>query len=98
MPAISHFRGHSTIFLDGVWVYMDTKERAGFGYEVRPCKKCGLVFEGSNMGDTDPCLGELPGVDNACCGHGIRAESYIRFKNGKVIKDFVIEDLEDENA
>lgn len=38
----------------------------------------------------DPCLGELPGVKYACCGHGGRSGSptvgYIYFDNGKVAR------------
>jgi hypothetical protein len=74
-----------------MWVYEDTWRRSGFGHEVRPCKKCGQLFEGSNIGEADPCLGDLPGVDNACCGHGVREQSYIRFTSGVVVKGFEIE-------
>lgn len=38
----------------------------------------------------DPCLGELPGVKYACCGHGGYLppphDGYIYFTNGKVIR------------
>ena len=84
----SHFRGYPIIFINDEWLYEDTKTKAGFGREVRSCKKCGLSFDGSNNGDPDPCLGNLPGVNNACCGHGIKEEAYVRFKNGIVIKGF----------
>jgi len=30
----------------------------------------------------DPCLGELPGVKNACCGHGEPGKGYVSFENG----------------
>jgi hypothetical protein len=83
----SFFRGHPIIFIDH-WVYEDTKTRAGFGFEVRPCKKCGRVFDGSNKGEPDPCLGLLPGVNNACCGHGVKSEAYIRFENGVTMSGF----------
>lgn len=63
----------------------------GYGGKIRLCAKCNKIFEGSNAGDADPCLGELPGVDNACCEHGIRENSYIRFTNGVTIKGFKIE-------
>jgi hypothetical protein len=33
----------------------------------------------------DPCLGELPGVKYACCGHGGKY-GYIYFTNGQVIR------------
>ncbi len=91
MATRSYFRGHPTVWLDNKWVYEDTGNQAGFGFEVRPCKKCGKIFDGSNIGDADPCLGELSSVDNACCGHGVRPESYVRFENGVVIRDFIIE-------
>lgn len=83
-----YFRGHSVVWIDSQMLYSDTMSPAGFGYEVRPCKKCGAVFEGSNIGKSDPCLGELPGVDNACCGHGVPSESYIRFTNGVTVRGF----------
>ena len=41
----------------------------------------------------DACLGILPGVDNACCGHGVREKSYIRFSNGMVVKGFEVEGM-----
>ena len=86
----SYFRGHPTVWVNNQWLYEDTKTRAGFGYEVRPCKKCGKSFEGSNVGKADPCLGNLPGVNNACCGHGIKSKAYIRFTNGVTIRGFSV--------
>lgn len=36
----------------------------------------------------DPCLGALPGVEYACCGHGGHGYSggYVHFTNGKTIR------------
>ncbi|MGD9157674.1 MAG: hypothetical protein PVG39_04655 [Desulfobacteraceae bacterium] len=53
-------------------------------YDLRPCPKCGMkrTKEGH-----DPCLGTLPGVIGACCGHGIE-EGYIAFENRMVIHGF----------
>lgn len=93
----SHFRGHSIIYIgeypnDGRWVFEDTGEDLpATGGKVRPCVKCGVEFT-LGEGEVDPCLGVLPGVDNACCGHGVRDLSYIRFTNGIVVKGFVVED------
>jgi hypothetical protein len=72
--------------LDGHWIYEDTGERLpATGGEIRPCKKCGKLFP---LGEGDPCLGVLPGVNSACCGHGVSKASYIRFINGMVIQGF----------
>ena len=90
MATTSYFRGYEIIYVNGEWRYKDTGEVSGFD-NVRPCKKCGRTFEGSNKGEPDPCIGNLPGVDNACCGHGVRKESYIRFVNGVVIRGFTME-------
>ena len=39
----------------------------------------------------DACLGALPGVIAACCGHGVK-EGYILFENGiSIIGNFKIE-------
>ena len=91
----SFFRGHPIIWLGkkktGHWVYEDNHEPLpANGGQIRPCEKCGKLFT-LGKGEVDPCLGVLPGVDNACCGHGIREESYIRFTNGVVVKEFLIE-------
>jgi len=87
----SYFRGHKAIFKNGKWLYEDNlKPLPGWGGDIRPCKKCGKVFP-LGKGEVDPCLGVLPGVDNACCGHGIKSESYIRFTNGVIIRGFEIE-------
>jgi hypothetical protein len=32
--------------------------------------------------DDDPCIGGLPGVAYACCGHGEKVGGYILFENG----------------
>lgn len=49
------------------------------------CPTCKLVRPENGH---DPCLGELPGVLNACCGHGgIGAyEGYVQFENGQVLR------------
>ena len=101
MPARAHFRGHPIHWDDavisddglsvGAWLYSDTGERVGFSSSVRPCAACGQVFAGANHGDPDPCLGNLPGVDNACCGHGVRSQAYVRFTNGVVLRGFTID-------
>ena len=93
MTASTKFRGHSIEYNEDIqhWVYEDTKEPAGFDFDIRPCKKCGKLFEGSNKGQADRCLGELPGVDNACCGHGDPSAAYVRFTNGVVLKGFTVE-------
>ncbi len=45
------------------------------------CKLCGRTYNGV---DPDPCLGYLPCVDYACCGHGVGG-GYIAFSNGRTI-------------
>lgn len=47
-----------------------------------PCKTCGCVptIEGH-----DGCLGRLPGVAFACCGHGIE-EGYVMWKDGITVR------------
>ena len=85
------FRGHKLKFIDGRWVYADTGEEIPpNGGKIRHCVKCKKFYTPDDS-DVDPCLGMLPGVDAACCGHGDRSISYIRFTNGVVIRNFVVE-------
>jgi len=63
MTTRAYSRGWPIEYIDG-WVYSDTKESVG----ERPCKRCGCdpTFEGH-----DACLGTIPDVKSACCGHGV---------------------------
>lgn len=45
------------------------------------CKACQRVLP---LDGPDPCLGMLPGVSAACCGHG--GEAYVLFSNGQVLR------------
>lgn len=88
----SYWRGHRVIWVEGtppeegMWVYEDTKEpTAG---NDRNCGHCGK--ENTKEG-YDGCLGALPGVKNACCGHDVRGEAYIVFDSGLTVRNFIIE-------
>lgn len=75
------YRGHKIEREAGKWVYSDTKEPTV--NNRRACGHCGLpdTKEGH-----DGCLGTLPDVMNACCGHGEIAEAYVQFPDGKIIQ------------
>lgn len=67
--------------LNGQWVYSDTKQPTA--NNQRDCGFCGL----SNTKEGhDGCLDTLPGLMNACCGHGELNEAFVQFWDGKIIK------------
>ena len=74
--------GHEVLWdgLDGDETYADNGKL--FDYQ-RPCSRCGKVRPDCGaLGEcADPCLGHLPGVTAACCGHG-KENGYIHFENG----------------
>ena len=83
-------RGHP-MYQDakGVWRFSDNGKPVSETWGDRPCGLCGR--EGtSNYGFPDPCLGMLPGVTNACCGHGNPKEAYMCFESGVVIRGFTV--------
>lgn len=88
MPVTSYFRGHPIYYSNKGWRYEDNLNLME-GVKPRPCKKCGKKF--AAQGVADPCLGDLPGVKKACCGHGIREKAYVMFTNGVVIRGFEID-------
>ncbi len=58
----------------------------------KPCPKCHLL---PLKNGEDPCLGVLPRVQAAYCGHGIQS-GYIWFENGKRVrldKEGIIDEL-----
>lgn len=77
----SYLRGHKIEYLAGEFVYSDTKSSTV--NNDRPCGYCGLI---STHNDHDGCLGELPGIMNACCGHGQPSEAYLQYCNGSIIR------------
>jgi hypothetical protein len=80
MTARSTHRGHK-IAADaaGLWRYCDNGQPVS-GDPSRSCGHCGRppTAEGH-----DGCLGTMPGVTNACCGHGVGAEAYVRYADDK---------------
>lgn len=81
----SNWRGHPIIWSEKrqAWLYKDTNDLVSL-LPMRSCGKCKIP----QRNDTDPCLGKLPGVINACCGHGKPKESYIQFENGVIVRGF----------
>lgn len=75
---ISHLRGHKIESLNNKWFYSDTKI-AVFDDQDRPCGHCKLPNLATGH---DACLKRLPGLMNACCGHGIIDECYVQFLDG----------------
>lgn len=66
---------------DGNWLYKADDTPLS---EQKACLKCNMMpMDNGN----DPCLGDLPGVVGACCGHGLpEQQGYILFENGVRIK------------
>ncbi len=62
----------------GKWYYEDGQNTN----ELRACPKCNRLPDENGH---DACLGNLPGVKNACCGHGVQ-DGYIQFLNRTNIK------------
>ncbi|TRZ80523.1 hypothetical protein D4R86_04185 [bacterium] len=75
----SHRNGHKIIWNNTKrnWCY----ENGEVAKKDRPCPKCGRL---PTKEGHDHCIANLPGVKNACCGHGI-TDGYIQFKNGVTI-------------
>lgn len=75
-------RGHKIIWREEEedWVYADNKK--SIEDNERPCVACGKMPTDEGH---DPCIANLPGVENACCGHGVEL-GYISFEDGTTIR------------
>lgn len=75
------YRGHAIAQVNAIWVYEDTAEPV----QLNPNRACGECGEPNTAEGHDACIGALPGVMNACCGHGVTAEAYVQFEGGGLI-------------
>jgi hypothetical protein len=68
---------------DDRWVWSETGEP----YKS-PCRKvrCPVCNKCRTRAGHDPCIPNLPGVVNACCGHGKSSGGYIEFVDGRLIR------------
>ena len=87
MTAKGKWRGHDIDYRGDGWHYSDT----GQSVPDNPGRECGHCQLPNRDDDCDPCIGKLPGVANACCGHGSPAESYIQFDNGITVRGFKLD-------
>ncbi|MCK5606404.1 hypothetical protein KAR91_31170 [Candidatus Pacearchaeota archaeon] len=78
----SKLRGHD-MFSDkkGNWFYCDTKEST-----IDNERDCGYCGKNNNEQGHDGCLGTLPNVMNACCGHGIQKDAFIQYWSGIIVQ------------
>ncbi len=78
MAARSHHRGHKMFFDETtqLWRYEDDDTAVKDNWKNRTCGNCGQHVTKDGH---DPCIGTLPGVINACCGHGDTADAYVIF-------------------
>jgi hypothetical protein len=79
---MSKYRGNYIKLVGDKWVYSDTQESVEDTHESRPCGNCNRVRTDEGH---DACLGTLPLVINACCGHGEIEEAYVQFLDGSIV-------------
>lgn len=77
----SKLRGHPIIYVNGEWLYEDTKTPT-----VGSERSCGYCKKPDTSEGHDGCIGTLPGAMNACCGHGQDDEAYIQHQDGTDIR------------
>ena len=82
MTARSRHRGHRIKWAGHKWVFTDWSDPTMFKYgKERPCTRCDNLSDGP-----DRCLGRLPYVRQACCGHGCPEDAYFVFDNGVEVR------------
>lgn len=65
------------------WRYIDDGLPVDQYWKMKSCGKCG---EYRSILGHDPCIANLPGVRNACCGHGIESDAYVIFEDDRRLK------------
>lgn len=74
--------GHPIYLNDkGEWLYQDTNELVTTeSMATKPCTKCHIK---PTTDGHDACIANLPGVQYACCGHGIEGHDYVKVNDGR---------------
>lgn len=72
-------RGHEVTRLNNQWVWADTDYQP---YQDRPCVHCHLPPTAKGH---DACIGTIPNVRAACCGHGRVGEMYVSYGSGRAV-------------
>jgi hypothetical protein len=74
---MAYVYGHECYYVEAAqeWRYCDTHELVD--PHSRPCPQC---HELPTPEGHDACLGEIPGVKFACCGHGVE-DGYVSWGN-----------------
>ena len=76
-------RGYETHYVGDRWLFTDTGQAVESTWKTRPCGYC----ERANTPEGhDGCLGTLPGVMNACCGHGVVRDAYVQLGPDQCVK------------
>ncbi len=78
----SKHRGHEILPMGVRWVYGDT----GGLVSDDPERDCGFCNLQQTPEGHDGCLGVLPGVMNACCGHGDDSTAYVQSFDGTCVR------------
>ena len=78
----SKWRGNTIYCKNDKWHYQ--KDNKLVSEDSR--RKCGHCGESETKEGHDGCIGKIPDVMNACCGHGSIGEAYIQYNNGAVIR------------
>lgn len=93
VEAISHNRGHEIRWVEKRqrWIYCDNGDTVVLG-KNRACARCHevpLPHKATTGYGLDACLGLIPGLWAACCGHGVR-DGYATIKQGEFTWDIAL--------
>ena len=78
----SKFRGYDIEYINDEWYFCNSGDPVAENHTEMPCGHCG---KHDTKDGHDGCLGTLPGLMNACCGHGEFEETYVQFLDGTII-------------
>lgn len=95
MTVSVQLRGHEIEYIGGAWRYVDTKGPIEYSQFSR--RSCGHCSKDPTPEGHDACLGPLPDVMNACCGHGRVEEAYVQFWGGARLAGQAALDFAKEN-
>lgn len=79
----SRWRGNEMYCVGDKWFYSSDNLLVSMDKD----RKCEYCRKDNTIEGHDACLGTLPGLMNACCGHGNVSEAFVQFLDGFCVRE-----------
>jgi hypothetical protein len=86
ITAITYLYGREIYYIGNEWCWAEDMTPIGMPWRV--CPHCGKYPLEDHEDPPDPCMGWVPGIRYACCGHGNIEEAYVLLESDELYSGY----------